>query len=50
MTLVQMGRKTEAIQHYEEALRLKPDYDTARSDLAQLQAAQSPPAPGADEH
>jgi tetratricopeptide (TPR) repeat protein len=33
------GRSTEALQHYEEALRLKPDYADARQNRDALQAA-----------
>ena len=34
--LFQMGRKVEAKEEYEEALRLRPDYETARNNLDRL--------------
>jgi tetratricopeptide (TPR) repeat protein len=38
--LEQAGRVQEAIPHYEQALRIKPDYADARDALARLQAGQ----------
>jgi hypothetical protein len=32
-----MGKEQEAIGHYEEALRIKPDYAEARNRLMRLQ-------------
>ena len=36
----QAGRLQDAIGHYEQALRIKPDYAQARNALARLQARQ----------
>ena len=38
--LEQAGKPTEAIQHYQQALRINPDFTAARNALAQLQARQ----------
>jgi tetratricopeptide (TPR) repeat protein len=38
--LAQVGRVQEAIQHYEQALRIKPDFAVARNALARLEARQ----------
>jgi tetratricopeptide (TPR) repeat protein len=35
-----MGRIEAAIGHYEQALRIKPDYAEARNGLARLRAVQ----------
>jgi Flp pilus assembly protein TadD len=37
--LEQVGRVREAIGHYQQALRLKPDFEAARSRLIQLRGA-----------
>jgi tetratricopeptide (TPR) repeat protein len=36
--LEKLGRTQDAIQHYEQALRIKPDFAEARNALARLQA------------
>jgi len=38
--LEQVGRVQEALGHYEEAVRIKPDYTQAQNALARLQARQ----------
>jgi tetratricopeptide (TPR) repeat protein len=38
--LEQLGRIQEAIGHYQQALRIKPDYTQAQNALARLQARQ----------
>jgi len=38
--LEKLGRTQEAIGHYEQALRLKPDYVQAQSNLARARAVQ----------
>jgi tetratricopeptide (TPR) repeat protein len=38
--LAQTGKIKEAIAHYEQALRIKPDYTQAQNALARLQAGQ----------
>ena len=40
------ARVAEAVGHYEEALRLKPDYAAARDNLARVRALQRSPGPG----
>jgi spermidine synthase len=45
--LMQQGRIEEATQHYEQALRLKPDYPEAQNGLARLLAMLGP-AEGGD--
>jgi cytochrome c-type biogenesis protein CcmH/NrfG len=37
--LIQAGKVQEAIQHYEQALRIKPDFTQAQTALARLQAS-----------
>jgi tetratricopeptide (TPR) repeat protein len=39
LALEQTGQIEDAIGHYEQALRLKPDYAEARTSLAQLRVA-----------
>jgi len=38
--LEQTGKLREAIGHYQQALRIKPDLTAARTALARLQAGQ----------
>jgi hypothetical protein len=38
--LEQAGRGQEAIRHYEQTLRIKPDFTQAQNALARLQARQ----------
>jgi len=38
--LEMVGRTTEAIEHYQQALKLRPDFAPARNALARLQAGQ----------
>jgi tetratricopeptide (TPR) repeat protein len=38
--LKKLGRAPEAIAHYEQALRIRPDYPEARNALARLQVGQ----------
>ena len=35
------GKRAEAVAEYQEALRLKPDYDAARANLSRALEAQS---------
>ncbi len=49
LALVQAGRTPEAIEHLEQALRLKPDYVDAHYNLG-LALAQAGRTPGAIEH
>jgi tetratricopeptide (TPR) repeat protein len=38
--LEKLGRTQEAISHYEQALRIKPDFTQAQNARARLQASQ----------
>jgi tetratricopeptide (TPR) repeat protein len=38
--LEKLGRTPEAIQHYQQALRITPDFTLAQNALARLQAGQ----------
>jgi tetratricopeptide (TPR) repeat protein len=40
VALEQAGKLQDAIGHYEQALRIKPDYTEARNALARLQGSQ----------
>jgi cytochrome c-type biogenesis protein CcmH/NrfG len=40
LALAQTGKIAEAIGHWEQALRIKPDLTEARNALARLQAGQ----------
>jgi Flp pilus assembly protein TadD len=40
LALEQTGQLAEAMEQYEEALRIKPDFAAARNNLARLQALQ----------
>jgi Flp pilus assembly protein TadD len=39
MTLARVGRTSEAIEHFQEVLRLRPDDNEARDALMQLLAS-----------
>jgi hypothetical protein len=40
--LIQSGKTTEAISQFQEALRLKPDFDAAQINLKKAQEATRP--------
>jgi tetratricopeptide (TPR) repeat protein len=40
LALEKLGRAPEAIEHYQQALRIKPDFTQAQNALARLQAGQ----------